>query len=121
MPEDQLCELGIRSDARSRLHCFPVPPHLHGCTFGSAWRRLSCATLIGVVSAAHAHATPTVSASTRAPIDANRARAPSSRARGDDATGYAKARARERLSTTDDGRRERRATDGARTDETRTR
>lgn len=73
------------------------------------------------VGATARRATPTVSASTRAPIDANRARAPSSRARGDDATGYAKARARERLSTTDDGRRERRATDGARTDETRTR
>ena len=76
---------------------------------------------IGDVGATARRATPTVSASTRAPIDANRARAPSSRARGDDATGYAKARARERLSTTDDGRRERRATDGARTDETRTR
>ena len=73
------------------------------------------------VGATARRATPTVSASTRAPIDANRARAPSSRARGDDATGHAKARARERLSTTDDGRRERRATDGARTDETRTR
>ena len=73
------------------------------------------------VGATARRATPTVSASTRAPIDANRARAPSSRARGDDATGYAKARARERLSTTDDGRRERRAPSVARTDETRTR